>query len=204
MLLGSLAAVIYVSHVIIGGLLWEEYSHLDRPISDLTASGAPNRLLLSVFTVLYGILSVLFSIGAYLLLKKYAPKISQVGMIVFLCMHLLSLLYNFFPQDLPGDALTFRGVMHIIITVLIVPLTILSPVLVGIGLRKKDNFELYSYFSIMTGAIIFLTGGLTVLFIANAWPYFGIVQRINILSLQLWMLVTSLKLYLFENNPVKI
>lgn len=187
-----------MSHVIIGGLLWEDYSHLERPISDLTASGAPNRLLLSVFTILYGFLSVLFAIGAYILLKKYAPKISQLGMGVFFGVLILSLLYNFFPQDLPGDALTFQGVMHIVVTVMIVPLTILSPILVGIGLRKKRSFHLYGYFSIMIGVFIFLTGGLTVLFIANSWPYFGVVQRLNIFSLQLWMLVTSLKLFFFE------
>ncbi|GAB2498580.1 hypothetical protein GCM10008929_18950 [Alkalibacterium psychrotolerans] len=51
--LGTLAVLLYVSHVIIGGLLWDTYSHSDRPISDLTASGAPNRGLLSVLTVLY-------------------------------------------------------------------------------------------------------------------------------------------------------
>lgn len=196
--LGTLAVLFYVSHVIIGGFLWDAYSHFNRPISDLTASGAPNRGLLSAFTILYGVLSVVFTVGAYLVLKRIAPKLSQTGMLIFLFMHSLSLLYNFFPQDLPGSDLTFRGLMHILITILIIPLTILSPILVGLGLRKTKNFYVYSYFSLATGLVILLSGVLAAIFIANDWAYFGVVQRINIGSLQLWMLVTSLKLLAVE------
>lgn len=192
--MGTLAVLIYVSHVIIGGLLWDAYSHFNRPISDLTASGAPNRGLLSVFTILYGVLSVVFSVGAYLVLKRIAPKLSQSGMLIFLFMHSISLLYNFFPQDLPGSDLTFSGFMHIVITILIIPLTILSPVLVGLGLRNMKQFYFYSYFSLATGLVILLSGALAAVFIAYDWPYFGVVQRVNIGSLQLWMLVTSIKL----------
>lgn len=201
--LGAVAVLIYISHVIIGGLLWEEYSHLHRPISDLTASGAPNRMFLSVLTVFYGILSVLFSLGAYLILKNNAPRASQIGMLVFLSMHIISLFYNFFPQDLPGDSLTFRGLMHIVITILIIPLTIISPILVGLGLRKLKDFQLYSYFSLLTGLVIFLSGAAVAVFIANDWPYFGILQRINIGSLQIWMLATSLKLVSIESQTRK-
>lgn len=196
--LGILAVLLYVSHVIIGGFMWDDYSHLARPISDLTASGAPNRGLLSVVTVLYGVLSIVFSIGAFLVLKSTAPKLSQTGILIFLFMHSLSLLYNFFPQDLPGDELTFRGLMHIVITILVIPLTILSPVLVGLGLRKTKHFYVYSYFSLATGLVILLSGVLAAIFIANDWPCFGVVQRINIGSLQLWMLGTSLKLLAVE------
>ncbi|GAB2498586.1 hypothetical protein GCM10008929_18960 [Alkalibacterium psychrotolerans] len=84
--------------------------------------------------------------------------------------------------------------MHIAITILIITLTILSPVLVGLGLRKTKCFYVYSYFSLVIGLVILLSGALAAIFIANEWPYFGVVQRINIGSLQLWMLVTSLKL----------
>lgn len=38
---GMAAVLIYLLHVILGGLLWKEYSHLHEPISTLTASGAP-------------------------------------------------------------------------------------------------------------------------------------------------------------------
>jgi hypothetical protein len=40
---GMLSIVFYVLHVVIVGIKWKGYSHLQQPISDLTAIGAPNR-----------------------------------------------------------------------------------------------------------------------------------------------------------------
>jgi len=45
LLSGALAALAYAAHVVIGGLLWAGYSHLMQPISDLTATGAPDRAI---------------------------------------------------------------------------------------------------------------------------------------------------------------
>ncbi|MCC5896072.1 MAG: DUF998 domain-containing protein [Alkalibacterium sp.] len=199
---GAIAVFFYISHVVIGGILWESYSHLEQPISDLTASGAPDRGMLSVLTLFYGLFSILFSISAYMYLKKFAPKSSQVGMLLFLTMHSISITYNFFPQDLPGDPLTVRGVMHIVITALIIPLTIISPILVGLGMIKLEQFRQYGYYSILTGVLILIAGGIMAGLIANTIPYFGLAQRINIGALQMWMLFTSVKLFLSDETQL--
>ena len=104
---GAFAAVIYVMHVWVGGMLWEGYSHLHQPISDLTALGAPDRFLLTGMTILYGILTIIFAVSAYIYIKGFAPKISRIGMMLLLAMFLLSITYNLFPQDLPGGPVTF-------------------------------------------------------------------------------------------------
>lgn len=59
-------------------------------------------------------------------------------------------------------------------------------------------WDTYSHFSLASGLVILLSGVLSAIFIANDWAYFGVVQRNNIGSLQLWMLVTSLKLLAVE------
>jgi len=46
MLCGILAPVVYVITVILGGFLWPGYSHVSQPVSDLIATGAPNKSLL--------------------------------------------------------------------------------------------------------------------------------------------------------------
>lgn len=192
---GALGALVYFIHVVLGGILWEGYCHLMQPISDLTASGAPDRALLSVFTLVYGIFSIIFAVSAYLYIRSFAPKIASTGMLLFLAMHVVSITYNFFPQDLPGAPVTFTGVMHLVITVLIIPLTIISPILVGLGFRKIQVFKSYGVYSIITGVIIFIAGGATAYFFMNKLPYFGLIERINIGFLQLWMIVTSIILF---------
>jgi hypothetical protein len=199
---GALAALVYLIHVVLGGILWEGYSHLMQPISDLTASGAPDRALLSVFTLIYGVFSIIFSISAYLYIRNFAPKIARTGMLFFLAMHVVSITYNLFPQDLPGAPVTFTGVMHLVVTGLIIPLTIISPILVGLGFRKMQAFKSYGIYSIITGVIIFVAGGTTAFFFMNKLPYFGLVERINIGFLQLWMFVTSIMLFTSPRNKM--
>lgn len=63
MLSGMLAIVFYVVHVVIGGIKWKGYSHLQQPISDLTATGAPNRALMLTLTNVYGLLALLFAVS---------------------------------------------------------------------------------------------------------------------------------------------
>lgn len=192
---GAIAVFFYVFHVLLGGWLWEGYRHLHQPISDLTAQGAPDRGILTAMTILYGICSIMFAASAYIAFKRFAPKISRVGMLVFLAMHLVSITYGLFPQDAPGAPLSFTGMMHLAVTALIVPLTILAPLLVGIGLRKDRDFTVYGQYSIATGVFILIAGGTAAIFFAQGWPYFGLVERLNIGALQLWMLISSLMLF---------
>lgn len=48
---GALSAVVYLAHVVAGGLLWPGYSHIRQMISDLTGDGAPNAVLLIITEV---------------------------------------------------------------------------------------------------------------------------------------------------------
>ncbi|MEZ0481066.1 DUF998 domain-containing protein [Planococcus sp. SSTMD024] len=192
---GAIAVFFYVFHVVLGGWLWEGYRHLHQPISDLTAQGAPDRGLLTGITVLYGLCSIVFAASAYIAFKRFAPRISRTGMLVFLAMHLVSITYGLFPQDAPGAPLTFTGIMHLAVTALIVPLTILAPLLVGVGFRKGDDFRSYGNYSLATGIFILFAGGTAAIFFAQGWPYFGLVERLNIGALQLWMFVSSVMLF---------
>ncbi|MFD1030026.1 DUF998 domain-containing protein [Metaplanococcus flavidus] len=153
------------AYVVLGGILWEGYRHLQQPISDLTAQGAPDKGLLSAITFSYGVFSIIFAASAYVFIKQFAPKISRVGMLLFLVMHLVSITYGLFPQDLPGAPVTFEGIMHLVITALIIPLTILAPLLTGLGLRKVNGLERYGMYSILTGILIFLAGGSAAIFL---------------------------------------
>lgn len=199
---GMIGALAYLLHVVLGGALWNGYNHLMQPISDLTASGAPNYALISTITWIYGICVIIFGLSALIYLRTFAPKLAQAGMLIFLVMQIVSTLYGFFPEDLPGAAVTAAGTMHIVITAIIVPLTILAPFLIGFGLRKLEGFEGIGRYSIVTGVIILVFGSLSAVFFANMWPYFGLIERINIGALQLWTFILSYRL--FKEHRVQI
>lgn len=188
-----LAVIIYVLHVLLGGFLWKDYSHLQQPISDLTASGAPDRGLLLFITNIYGVLALIFAFSFLVIVSRKYHTLVFWGGISFVLMHIVSISYAFFPQDLPGGEPTFTGTMHLVVTALIVPFTILSPLLIGFGFRKNQERRSLGTFSVICGLLIFLFGGLTGLFYAKHLPYFGLVERLNIGTLQLWTFILSYK-----------
>jgi len=191
---GAMAVIVYVLHVVIGGILWQGYNHLQQPISDLTATGSPIKDLMLIFTTSYGILALLFAISFTFLESKKHHKVVFWGGICFIILHLISISYGIFPQDLPGAPATFSGIMHIVITALIVPFTILTPFLIGSGLIKQSNWKNFGVYSIITGILIVIFGTASGVFYAEKLPYFGLVERLNIGTLQLWTLLLSIKL----------
>jgi len=191
---GMLAVVFYLLHILIGGILWKTYNHLQQPISDLTATGAPNRFLLLLFTNIYGGLALIFAVSFTLFESEKRHKIFFWGGISFIILHVVSISYSFFPQDLPDAEPSFAGMMHLAITALIVPFTILTPLLIGFGLKKEKAWKKLGNFSLICGILIIIFGGLTGFFFAKGLPYFGLVERTNIGTLQIWTFVMSYKL----------
>ncbi len=191
---GMLAVVIYLLHILIGGILWKTYSHLQQPISDLTATGAPNRFLLLLFTNIYGGLALIFAVSFTFFMRKGHHKIVFWGGVSFIILHIVSISYSFFPQDLPGAKASFAGMMHLVVTALIVPFTIISPLLIGFGLKKEKAWKTMGNFSLICGILIIIFGGMSGFFFAKGLPYFGLVERINIGTLQIWTFVMSYKL----------
>lgn len=188
---GMLAVIVYFLHVLLGGFLWKDYSHLQQPISDLTASGAPDREILLIMTSIYGILALFFAFSFTIFESRKYNKLVFAGGITFILLHLVSLSYGFFPQDLPGAETTFKGTMHLVVTALIVPFTILSPLLIGFGIRKNPESRSFGNFSLVCGVLIIVFGGLSGLFFAKHLPYFGLVERCNIGLLQIWTFILS-------------
>ncbi|MCE1199295.1 MAG: DUF998 domain-containing protein, partial [Marinilabiliales bacterium] len=191
---GMVAVMIYGIHVWVGGLLWKGYDPLQQPISDLTATGAPNRVLLLWLTSVYGVLALLFAISLVASADRRRHPFVFWGGLSFVLLHGVSISYNFFPQDLPGSPATFAGTMHLVVTGLIVPFTLLSPFLIGSGLVQTRLHKRLGQFSILCGLLILAFGTATALFFVRHLPYFGLVERMNIGTLQIWTFVLSYQL----------
>ena len=180
-----ISTVIYILHVIIGGALWEGYSHLEQPISDLTALTAPDRLLLSAMTSVYGILALIFAIVLYCLLKQHVSKILRNGLLLLIVMEAVSFFgYMLFPlKSLGVEHFSFMNIMHIAVTAIVVVTTICSTFLLGIGFLKIQRTKRLGL-CISVGAIIITISGISIGFvISNELPIVGLIERINIFSL---------------------
>jgi len=60
---GMLIPITYIFLYILGGVLRPGYNHISNSVSELLSQGAPNRLLLSLINIAYGILHILFGFG---------------------------------------------------------------------------------------------------------------------------------------------
>lgn len=199
---GMLAAIIYVGTVILGGLLRPGYSHVAEAISELVAAGAPNRTLLSSLFLLYNALLSFFGVGLFLKARsQLRGRVS--GLLGSLALALLVglagvLMELFFPQDPGGLPTTAAGTVHIALAGIASLGTMVAVLALGLWFRNFPDLKSYVTYSLITVALIFVSGGLTVAALATNHPLFGVSERITIGAFTLWLFIISLKIYRLE------
>ena len=189
-LLGILSVILYFLHVILGEIFYEGYNPLAQAVSDLTASNSPSKNIARVFSTLYGICAVSFSIGFFAYLRNKINKVVTVSSFIFCIMNIVSFFgYTFFPLSESGYAGTFQDKMHMIVTVLVVLLTIVSLVLYTIGFFRKKGHKWLGIISIIT-LLILMAGAMLINIIPK--EYFGVAERINVYSIIIYTGILSL------------
>jgi hypothetical membrane protein len=180
-LFGIFSVIFYFFHVILGEIFYEGYNPLAQAISDLTASNSPSKNIARLFSTLYGICALTFSFGFFLYLKNRINKTVTISSFIFFIMNIISFFgYTFFPLSESGYAGTFQDIMHMIVTVFVVILTIISLLLYSIGFFRVKNHIYLGIISIST-LLILMTGAMLI----NIMPkeYFGVAERINVYSI---------------------
>ncbi|MBN1624412.1 MAG: DUF998 domain-containing protein [Clostridia bacterium] len=197
---GATGAVLYTAHVVIGGLLWDGYSHVRQTVSELTATGAPNAGFLRIFTVAYGFLSVIFAVCVYAIFKHNKEhRISILGAVFLLAMEVFSFVgYTLFPLNQGDSMANFQTIMHIVVTIVVVICTVASGYLIGLGLIKISRHRRIGFFILACAVIITVSGIITPMLMANNLPVSGLTERINIFSLQTW--IFALSVYMFSDK----
>lgn len=201
---GAVGILLYFAHVFIGGALWQGYNPITQTISELTGSGAPNAGFLRVLTTAYGILVVIYSFCMYFIFKKWQlHKVARIGAILLIIMEVTSLVgYGLFPIDMSKSTASFQNLMHIVVTVVVVVATLGSVYCIAIGLKKSPGHKKLGVFILVCAVIITAAGLMTPVSMANTLPIAGLIERINIFTLQIWLFVSSI--YLFSNKAVPV
>ena len=175
---GILSAVCYLLHDIIGNLTYPGYNIFTQAVSDLTAANAPSRVYAQPFSSLYGLFSLICTLGVCILNKENTHKTTRYGLAVWFTMNLISAAgYTLFPLSESGTPDGFQNVMHIVVTVLVVLTSIISLLLLAMNLKRGDKtlgtMAVLALLCMMFGAIG-----------SNALPksMFGIVERFSTYS----------------------
>lgn len=185
--LGILSGIFYLTAVIVGDLLRNDYNALANSISELTLAGAPNKGGMDLLFTLYNL--CLLGFGLSLALARYgrsAGRLTRTGGWMLAGVAFFGMLMYFFPQD-PRDAeATAKGTVHLILAGILSPLTILSVLFLGRAAGGSRSMRLFSY-----GACVFilLTGGFTATHVGS--PHMGLYERFTILGFIIWLIIYS-------------
>jgi hypothetical membrane protein len=197
LLCGSSAAVIYIGTVILGGLLRPGYSHISMAISELVAEGAPNRSLLSSSFLLYNVLLSVFGFGLFL--KANSPSRGRargiIGSLALVLVGIAGILMELvFAQEPGGTATTFTGTMHFVMAGVASLGTMVAILMMGLWFRNFPEMKSYVVYSVISVAVIFVSGGSSAAAMANHSPLFGLLERITIFTFTLWIFVIGWKM----------
>ena len=196
--LGMISVLFYFTHVFLGQMLWKEYNPITTDISSLTAEGAPNANLLRIFTLIYGICFVIFTIGLVVKSFKKYHLITKIGYIIFLLMAIVSVVgYSLFPLTEDKSNMNFQNIMHIVVTILVVFTTLVSLCLISIGYLKKEKIFSLGRISLSAAILISIFGALNPIGMANNWNILGLTERLVIFTLQAFIFYLSF-MYTFK------
>lgn len=196
--LGMIGVIFYFGHVFLGQVLDKSYNPITTDISSLTAVGAPNSELLTIFATIYGICLIIFAI--YMFSKSFREyhKITTFGYGFLLIMAILSSIgFYFFPLASDKTILNFQNTMHIAITGITVLLTILYLSLVSYGYLKKEKLRNIGIISLIAIILILIFGVLNPISISLSLNILGLTERAVIFTLEGYIFFLSF-VYTFD------
>jgi hypothetical protein len=196
-LFGIIAPVFYIIPTIIGGLLRPGYSHLSNSVSDLLASGAPNRIYLMIPFTVYPVFLSVFGFGLFAILRSKPPPLSsQTGLIGFILigasMGILGILtMTIFPQDPHGTSMTTPGLMHLILVGVQAISAMAAILLIGFWFRS-NGFSGYFIYSIVSFVVLLITGIISMIGVTQGSQFIGLFERLNVGAIVQWLVVIGI------------
>ncbi len=185
---GIVGPLLYTGTWLVLGFLDPAYSHIRDPISDLSAIGAPYAAVMTFVIVMFAILTVGFAVGLHLGLPPgfwAGPAALVIAAIGYVGIALAPLdLANYGDDNVP----------HTIAASVTVFALILAPVLHFLRLRRDTSWRNLGRYSIATTVAAFA------FVILASLPAFagreGLMQRLVLLVVLVWMVVIATRLYL--------
>lgn len=190
--LGMIGAILYLSHTILGNILWKEYNPFTTDISSLTADGAPHADFLRIIVFLYSICMIFFVIALINKSFRLYHSLLKTGFIILLIMQLTSMIgYSLFPLSGDKTEMNFQNTMHIVVTVIVVFTTIASAFLIAFGYLKQEKMKLLGKITFLIAVLITVFGALNPISIGLNLNILGLTERLVIYTIQIFMCILS-------------
>jgi hypothetical protein len=193
---GILSSIVYLALNIIVPMFWKEYDSVSQTVSELSAIGAPTRLLWLVLCIPYTILVTLFGWGVWK--SAGTNRALTTAGILLVIYGSLGIVWPLVPmhlrETLAAGGSTLSDTMHIALGAITELLFLLALGFAAAGLGGK--FRIYS---IITVVILLVFGVLTFLDAPGVGtnqptPFLGVWERINIGVFLIWVVVLALNL----------
>ena len=193
LLCGIASSVVYVATDVLAALSWPAYDYTAQSVSQLLAIGTPTRSFVFPLMSAYNALVVAFGVGVFASAgSTRSLRVTGILLVVYGIVSHMGL--TLFPLRLGETEASDNAGAHIAITAAIV-LSMLLFIAVG-AIARGRIFRVYSGLTIMA---IIVGGALTgmqveTLAAEGSSPWLGVVERVNIYSMMLWVAVFSIAL----------
>jgi len=203
---GIIASLLYSAINIIVPMQWEGYNSAAQTVSELSAIGAPTRMLWMVLSTPYTLLMIAFAWGVWKSAGVNRPLRIAGGLMI--AYGALGFIWPFAPmhlrETLASGGGTFSDTMHIALGAVTEILYLLALGFAAAALGKQ--FRLYS---IATFVVLLVFGILTFLDAPGIaknqpTPLIGVWERINIGVFLLWVIVLAIVILRREREQVQL
>lgn len=192
-LLGIVALLSYTVAVVFSPLDYPGYNWMAQAVSDLSASNAPSLGLWNQLSSLYNICTLICAMMVCAGIQGKGSRLLRSGIYLFTAMEWISAVgFSMFPLSDSGYAGTFQDKMHILSTILVVLLSIVSFVILIIaGVKRKE----YRSFGVFAGIALgmMLVGALGMNIVPK--EYFGVVERFSVFAAVGYNAVLGIELF---------
>ena len=192
-LLEIVALLSYTVAVVFSPLDYPGYNWMAQAVSDLSAANAPSLRLWNQLSSLYNISILICAMMVCAGIQGKGSRLLRSGIYLFTAMEWISAAgFSMFPLSDSGYAGTFQDKMHILSTILVVLLSIISLVILIIaGVKRKE----YRSFGVFAGIALgmMLVGALGMNIVPE--EYFGVVERFSVFAAVGYNAVLGIELF---------
>ncbi len=188
---GILSLLSYAASVFISPIKFPGYNWMSMAVSELSASNAPSRELALQLNCLFGPCGIVCIMAVCVAVYHIESKSLRMGIYLFAVMEWITNVgYEMFPYVNNVVGFNFQNMMHIIVTIAVVILSIVSMILIAIG-AKRERIEMV-YF----GAVFCLLAMLGGAFGTGVLPraVFGIAERFSTFSVVIFNAILGVAL----------
>lgn len=192
-LLGIVALLSYTVAVVFSPLDYPGYNWMAQAVSDLSASNAPSLGLWNQLSSLYNICTLICAMMVCAGIQGKGSRLLRSGIYLFTAMEWISAVgFSMFPLSDSGYAGTFQDKMHILSTILVVLLSIVSLVMLIVAGAKRKEYRSFGVFAGIALGMM-LVGALGMNIVPK--EYFGVVERFSVFAAVGYNAVLGIELF---------